>query len=148
MIPNAEYLGKGECRDTDGIYHDYAAAYNNSEETCDEFCRANNQLGGLRGFQFSPDHGLCGCFYDDNTSPADYLGYCPPRFYACAVQNTNDGPLASNGSSRFGWMCYQYNPFPVRYTTEGTGDPHCKYFFKVTCCFLGCTPSDIIHVPS
>ncbi|CAJ1954197.1 unnamed protein product [Cylindrotheca closterium] len=130
-VPGTNYLGQGYCRnaDTEGEgaypgYHDYTQILGGQTAlSCDGICRNNNKLGGLRGFTLSGSD--CFCFYDDGTSPGEYLGNCPAPFFSCGTHWTGTGDLAITDDSMIGG-CYEYTTFPVpaTFTSESTGDPH------------------------
>ncbi|CAJ1960581.1 unnamed protein product [Cylindrotheca closterium] len=126
-VPGTNHLGDNYCKNADiegegsnPIYHDLARVDGQTPFSCDEICRTNNELGGLRGFDVN-DQGICFCHYDDGTSPAG----CPAPFSICLTGFTGTGELALD-NVRDDFECYVYTTFPVpaSFTTESTGDPH------------------------
>lgn len=112
-IPHTSFVGRGQCYNVETGFHDLASAKGQTEVTCDKLCRANNDLGGLRGFSFHALNGVCVCLYDDGKSPLDSRRECPTYFDAgCYVKDAASGPIDSLGR-KTGYFCYSYNPFPA-----------------------------------
>lgn len=103
-----------------GIYdYAYTTGATITIEECDQLCRRNNGLGGLRGFSTYQGDQQCFCWYDDGAGPGPD---CPPEFEGCDTGQSASGPI--NDTNEFSsYNCYRYLDFPVM---EASGDPHCK----------------------
>lgn len=140
------HLG-GWCKNDKNQRHDFAFTLPKegrtvTPEECDKICRANNDLGGLRGFSVWKIDQSCGCFYDNGKAPGQGAGLTGTTCPSDSCLDVCDRSWPGSGKLIGGLPtntqdCYEYLQFPVSSIKDcpvpnngasSNGDPHFKTF--------------------